>query len=286
MNLHLHPALTPGGVAVVTGAADGIGRAAATRFAALGMHVVLADLDAEKLEDAAVSVRAVASVRTTITTRALDVARSEDLVALRDHAFTTFGRVDVLMNNAATSGENGPWTALDAWRRIVEVNLWGVVHGVHAFAEAMIAQNRPAVIVNTGSKQGITNPPGNPAYNVSKAGVKSLTETLQHALRNIPGCAVTAHLLVPGFTFTGLTRRRVNEKPPGAWEPAQVIDYLLDALARGSFYIICPDNEVDADEDRRRVLWAAGDLACNRPPLSRWDPEYHDAFTAFRLPQD
>ena len=100
--------------------------------------------------------------------------------------------------------------------RRVEVNLWGVINGVHTFAQAIIDQGTPGAIVNTGSKQGITCPPGGTAYNVSKAGVKVLTEALAHLLRNTPGCRVSAHLLVPGFTFTGITSPPRAEKPPGA----------------------------------------------------------------------
>lgn len=146
----------------------------------------------------------------------------------------------------------------------------------------MIDQGTPGLVINTGSKQGITNPPGNPAYNVSKAGVKSATESLQHTLRNIEHCKISAHLLVPGFTYTGLVKRFVgNEKPDGAWTPEEVVDFMLEAISRGSFYIVCPDNEVTRDEDSKRILWAAGDLAYDRSPLSRWDDAYKSAFAKF-----
>ncbi|CAN0450417.1 unnamed protein product, partial [Phaeothamnion confervicola] len=180
-----------------------------------------------------------------------------------------------------TSQPSGAWSGLAQWQHIINVNLWGIVHGVQAFTAAMVAQQRAALIINTGSKQGITNPPGNPAYNVSKAGVKTLTEALQHELRNTAGHQVSAHLLVPGYTYTGLTRRRVDTKPDGAWLPAQVIDYMLAAIARGSFYIICPDNEVSSADDGKRMVWAAYDLAEDRPPLSRWHDDYQQAFKDF-----
>ena len=99
----------------------------------------------------------------------------------------------------------------------------------------MIDQKTPAAIVNTGSKQGITCPPGDTAYNITKAGVKVLTEGLAHSLRNVKGCRVTAHLLVPGSTFTGMTARGRTEKPPGSWTPDQVIDVLVDRMGNGDF---------------------------------------------------
>ena len=124
-----------------------------------------------------------------------------------------------------------------------------------------------AAIINTGSKQGITAPPGDTAYNVSKAAIKTLTEGLQHTLRNMAGCQVSAHLLVPGSTFTGMTRRRLTEKPPGAWTAEQVADFMLatDGCA-GDFYIICPDNEVTPGDGQRHA-WPgrAGYPTFNRP---------------------
>lgn len=282
--MSLHPAFEVGKVAVITGAADGIGRAAAHRYAGFGMHVLLADCDAARLSATSEEVRAVAAAHGgRVETQRVDVAQFAQVQALKDRAYGDFGRVDVLMNNAGTTQASGAWSALDAWQHIVSVNLWGIVHGVQAFTAAMIAQDVPALIINTGSKQGITNPPGNPAYNLSKAGVKSLTESLQHELRSTSGCQVSAHLLVPGYTYTGLTRRRVSSQPAAAWRPEQVVDYLLAAIARGSFYIICPDNEVSTADDAKRMVWAAYDMAADRPPLSRWHADYQDAFTRFEV---
>jgi NAD(P)-dependent dehydrogenase (short-subunit alcohol dehydrogenase family) len=201
--------------------------------------------------------------------------------ALKDKAYAEFGEVAVLMNNAGTGPGGGPFDHYEGWQRVIGVNLWGVINGVHAFSEAMIAQGTDAMIVNTGSKQGITCPPGDTAYNVSKAGVKVITEGLQHTLRITPGCKVSAHLLVPGWTHTGLTARDGGAKPAGAWTADQVVDVMLERTGRGDFYIICPDNEVDWATDRKRILWAAGDIAENRPPLSRWHPDYGLAFKAF-----
>ena len=92
---------------------------------------------------------------------------------------------------------------------------------------------------------------------------------------------MTAHLLVPGFTYTGMIRRFMPEQPPGAWAPAQVVAFMVDALGRGDFYILCPDNDVTREMDNKRMAWAMGDIIENRPPLSRWHPEYGDAFKEF-----
>ena len=276
-----HKALAPNNVAVITGGADGIGLAAAERFANRGMHVVLVDINSDKLADAKAQIEDTASNEITVVSKTIDVADFSALAQLSSEIFAQFGHVDVLMNNAGRSGKTSSWGEIDVWREIFDVNLWGIVHGMHAFTEKMVNQSRPALIINTGSKQGITNPPGNPAYNASKAAVKAATESLQHALRSIDGCLVSAHLLVPGYTFTGLTRQRQSDKPAGAWHPEQVIDYLLDAIDKGKFYIICPDNEVTEEDDVKRVLWGAGDLAYGRTPLSRWDENYADEFAKF-----
>jgi NAD(P)-dependent dehydrogenase (short-subunit alcohol dehydrogenase family) len=268
-----HPVLAVGRAAVITGGASGIGFAAAKRFAALGMKICLADLSEEALDRARKQLP-----DATVVTVPTDVSRLEDVQRLKDRAYDAFGEVAVLMNNAGISAGGGPFDHYEGWQRVLSVNLWGVINGVHTFTQAMIGQGTPSAIVNTGSKQGITCPPGNTAYNVTKAGVKVLTEGLAHALRNIEGCQVTAHLLVPGSTFTGMTARGRTEKPSGAWIPEQVVDFMVRAMAAGDFYIICPDNDVTRDIDNRRILWAAEDIIRNRPALSRWHPDYEAEF--------
>jgi NAD(P)-dependent dehydrogenase (short-subunit alcohol dehydrogenase family) len=277
----LSKAFAPDQVAVVTGAASGIGLAAAQRFAAMGMKVVLADLHGETLDRAA---EAVASRATRGAANVLavptDVSKQTDLTALRQRVSERFGAVAVLMNNAGVGRNPGkPWENSSGWKSLLDVNLWGVIHGVEAFVPAMLTTDAPGVVINTGSKQGITSPPGNSAYNMSKAAVKNYTESLAHELLKTCGSRISAHLLVPGYTFTGMTG--AAEKPAAAWTGAQVVDFMLEGIATGDFYILCPDNAVDRATDEKRIRWAADDIILNRPALSRWHPEYEAEFARY-----
>jgi NAD(P)-dependent dehydrogenase (short-subunit alcohol dehydrogenase family) len=276
-----HPALAANRVAVVTGAASGIGLAASAKFASLGMKVCMADLSGDALEAGAAKVRAAAAQPDSVRSFPVDVSSLDDVRRLKTSVYEGFGEVAVLMNNAGTGGGGELFGDPARWRRILDVNLWGVINGVQAFAPDMIKQGTTAAIVNTGSKQGITCPPGDTAYNVSKAGVKVVTEALAHELRNVEGGRVSAHMLIPGFTFTGMTAGSRTEKPAAAWTSEQVVDFMLTSMGRGDFYILCPDNDVPRAMDERRILWAAGDIVENRPPLSRWHPDYKDAFAKF-----
>ena len=266
-------ALSAGGLAVVTGGASGIGLAAAKAFAARDMRVAIVDRPGEAL-DAAVD--AIGDGKA--FARPADVADASAVRRLADELQREFGPPAVLMNNAGIGGGGGLLGDLDDLKRVLGVNLMGVLHGVNAFAPMMVGGGHPGLVINTGSKQGITQPPGNTAYNVSKAGVKALTEGLAHELRERTGGLVTAHLLVPGFTWTGMTAGQPAEKPKAAWTPEQVVDLMLDRLSEGDFYIVCPDGETTPDQDARRMAWAAGDVIENRPALSRWHPDWKEAF--------
>ncbi len=277
-----HPAMSPNQVAVITGGASGIGLAAAMRFARFGMKVCIADLSSNRLTEAETKLLSVASGgAANVMALAADVSRIEDVSVLEAAVRERFGGADILMNNAGIQPGSQMFGPLQNWQRILGVNLWGVIHGSQVFAPRMIERGRPGLIINTGSKQGITTPPGDPAYNVSKAGVKAFTEALQHELRNAAGSKISAHLFIPGFVFTGLTARGRTEKPAGAWTPEQTVDFMIERVDAGDFYILCPDNDVPRHLDERRILWAAGDIVENRPALSRWHPDYGEAFAAF-----
>lgn len=279
-----HPAFSPSNVAVVTGGASGIGLAAAKRFAAMNLKVVIADLGGEKLDKA----RALVAERVhpeNVIAVATDVTKVEDLQHLQQTVEEKFGGVDVLMNNAGIQPGSGIFSA-DNWEMIIDVNLFGIIRGSQVFGPKMILRQKPALIINTGSKQGITTPPGDPAYNVSKSGVKTFTEALQHELRNTKNCHVTAHLFIPGFVYTPLTAGGRTEKPAGAWTPEETVDFMLERVSAGDFYILCPDNDVARSLDERRILWSANDIIKNRPPLSRWHQEYQSEFAEFLKQND
>jgi NAD(P)-dependent dehydrogenase (short-subunit alcohol dehydrogenase family) len=259
MSAEAFAALAPGNLAVITGAASGIGLAAARSFAVAGMRVVLVDRPGSMLDDAASSIAGAVAL-------AADVADRSAMV---------------LMNNAGIGSGGDIFADPAAWEEVIGVNLMGVLHGVQSFVPAMLDSAGPGLIINTGSKQGITQPPGNTAYNVSKAGVKALTEGLAYSLRQRVGDRVTAHLLIPGFTHTGMTRGRPSKKPPGAWSPEQVVALMIERIAAGDFYILCPDNETTTEQDAKRIAWAAADVTENRPALSRWHANWTEAFSSY-----
>ena len=270
-----HPAIAAGRVALITGGASGIGLAFAQKLAALDMRVCIVDCDKEQLA------KALPTLGETASAECVNVSELAEVEQLRDRVFERYGEVALLMNNAGTGGGGGAWTRYSGWQKVLGVNLWGVINGLQCFVEPMLEQNSPCAIVNTGSKQGITNPPGDAAYNLSKAGVRSLTESLAHELRNAPGSQISAHLLIPGFTYTGLIKRHIPEKPDAAWLPEQVADELLKGMAAGDFYILCPDNDVSVAMDRARLQWNTDDVKSNRPALSRWHTDYSADYERF-----
>ncbi len=271
--------LKSGNTAVVTGGAGGIGLESAKRFSAAGMNVVLVDLKEAALEQA---VSTLSGGSGKVVGKVCDVSKAEEMMTLAKDVAAEFGNVHCLMNNAGI-GRMGtkPWENLEAFNSLVAINLMGVLHGCHAFMPGMLAHGEAASVINTGSKQGITRPPGNYAYNLSKAGVLAYTESVALALRNEENCQMTAHLLVPAFVYTPMIEAFIPQKPPFAATAEETVDFMMSALERGDFYILCPDNETPRPLDEKRIQWTADDIIKNRPALSRWHPDYADAFKAF-----
>ncbi|KAF3067502.1 putative oxidoreductase SadH [Daldinia childiae] len=269
--------------AVITGGASGIGLALAQKCVGYGMRVLVADWDSETLGKAGETLGGAAS------TIRMDVSKLEDWSGLKDRVTKEFGgQINLLALNAGVGGKTafeGEGADPAAFQRILNVNFFGVVNGTLTLLplikeKATASSDYKAAIVITGSKQGITNPPGNPAYNASKAAVKSLAEQLSFDLRAQPN--ISTHLLVPGWTWTALAGAAPGrEKPDAPWTPAQVADYLEKRMGEDKFWILCPDNDVDEETDRRRMLWTADDAVNGRSPLSRWRDEYKDEFAAW-----
>lgn len=265
---------------MITGAASGIGKATAVEMAKLGLKIAMADVVEDILASAAKEVISIAG-EANVLVIPTDVSDIDEVVRLRDKVYEAWGEVAVLLNNAAIGPDTKSWEMLDNWKKTFDVNLFGVINVQQTFVPSMLHQENQAMVINTGSKQGITNPPGNPAYNATKAAVKSLTEGLAHELRERPACTVTAHLFIPGWTFTGLTARNGGVKPAGAWTAEETVLFMLDHVRAGEFYIVCPDNEARRELDQLRIMWAAGDVAEGRPALSRWHRDWKSLFEEY-----
>ncbi|KAI9154989.1 oxidoreductase [Paramyrothecium foliicola] len=257
--------------ALITGGASGIGLAVARKCIGHGMRVLLADKNRSLLSKAREALGEDAFVCE------MDVGKADDWRRLRTSVSDHFdGRIDLLFLNAGIQPSSN-WTDLSSFESIFHVNFYGVVHGISTFASTMQQQAGSAIVI-TGSKQGITNPPGNPAYNASKSAVKAIAEHLSYDLRETQ---TNVHLLVPGWTFTGLGRSQDEidgERPAAAWTAEQVANYMGEKMMVGEFYIICPDNEVTEEMDKKRMLWSTQDMTERRPALSRWRSEFRNKF--------
>jgi NAD(P)-dependent dehydrogenase (short-subunit alcohol dehydrogenase family) len=280
-----HPVIAEGNVALVTGGGSGIGLAASRRFAEAGMVVAIVDRLPERL-DAAKKAIAETAPGATVLAFDTDVGDRAAVEALANDFFGRYGAVHLVLDNAGIQPGSDIFDASGTWEAVLRTNLLGAVQVAQIFAERMVASGAPGLVVVTGSKQGITMPPGDPAYNVSKAGLKAFTEALQHDLRGRDGCRVEARLLIPGFVYTALTKGDRTEKPAGAWTPEQTVDFMLEKLGTDEFYILCPDGEVTRAMDEKRIAWTAGDIIENRPPLSRWHKDWADRFKAWAARSD
>jgi len=216
-----------GKVAVVTGAASGIGRAIAERLTGEGMKVVLADVEQEALGKAEAEMKAGGASVTAVPT---DVSKGEDVEALARKTVDAFGAVHVLCNNAGVAVGGLSWerTAAD-WEWGLGVNLWGVIHGIRVFVPIMLAQGTEGHVVNTASMAGLVSMPLSSIYNVSKHGIVTLSETLHHELA-LSGAKVKVSVLCPGWVNTQLMDSERN-RPAGLLnDEAQEINPVAEAF--------------------------------------------------------
>lgn len=275
MNERMKSIFSNGNVALITGAQQGIGAEFARQLAARGLKLALVDRDAAKLNALA------ESIGQDIMIAVGDVTDSEFVTALRDDISARLGPLSLLVNNAGVKQKAGPFDEPERWRHMLDVNLWAALRLQSLFVPDIIASERSAAIINVGSKEGITTPPGHAGYSVSKAGLKVLTEQLEHELRQVTGGRVSAHLLVPGYVWTPMSFPGMSDedhKPTAPWSPAELLDYALPRILDGDFYIVCPDNEVCEVLDAKRIRWAWDDIIENRPALSRWQAEWAAKF--------
>jgi NAD(P)-dependent dehydrogenase (short-subunit alcohol dehydrogenase family) len=244
-------------VAVITGAASGIGHALAERCAHEGMKVVLADVDVDALTATEAALKATGAPVLAVVT---DVSKAQDVASLAQRTLAAFGAVHLLCNNAGVWGGISVWdSSLADWEWILGVNLWGVIHGVHTLVPLMLAQETEGHIVNTASMAGFITGRGPAVYRVSKHAVVALSEMLYHQLAQ-RGANVKVSVLCPGGVDTQIlnagrhrpahlpaaeplrpaeeavrdaTQRRVQT----GISPVQVAEIVFHAIAADKFYI-------------------------------------------------
>ncbi len=244
-------------VAVITGAASGIGRGIAERFAAEGMAIVLADIEEESLAKLEADLRAKGASALSVIT---DVSNAADIENLAERTLDAFGAVHILCNNAGVVCSRPIWehTLLD-WEWVLGVNLWGVIHGIRTFVPRMLAQETKCHIVNTASILGLVRGPGEGIYKVSKHGVVALSETLADELAQ-KGSQIQVHVLCPGWVQTGIldsarnrpnvlqnpeleiqqtisASRNVRAEMEAGMSPTEVAEHVYKAIQEGTFYI-------------------------------------------------
>jgi NAD(P)-dependent dehydrogenase (short-subunit alcohol dehydrogenase family) len=280
-----------GKVAVVTGGASGIGFAMASRFAQEGMKVVLADIEEPALDAAVTKLRQQEHEVLGVVT---DVSKPESVEALAQRTFDVFGKVHVLCNNAGVGGAavNGIWEAtLQDWRWSINVNLWGVIHGVHAFVPTMIAQDEAGHVVNTASMAGLAQ--GNRIYSVTKHAVVALSEALNDGLL-MQNTKVRCSVLCPGLTNTNLMfaarnrpedlRNYPDEAPSAAQlersanskrmveeqglPPERTAEIVLQAIKDEQFYILTHDDYDDVIRERFENILARRNPVPKGPGLT------------------
>jgi NAD(P)-dependent dehydrogenase (short-subunit alcohol dehydrogenase family) len=240
-----------GRVAVVTGAASGIGLALAQRFADEGMRLVMTDIDATALERVAAAVR---EAGTDVEAVQLDVRDPNAVEAAAQLAVDRFGGLHIAANNAGIVNGGTTWELpLDAWHAVIDVNLWGVIHGVHAFVPRILATGQEGHVVNVASMAAVTALGGLGPYTVAKHGVLGLSDVLRADLA-ANGAPVGVSVVFPGRIRTGMN-------PIGTVEPAAVAANVLDAIRRNRSYVFTDDHATDDVNTRLEAIIAArGDV--------------------------
>jgi NAD(P)-dependent dehydrogenase (short-subunit alcohol dehydrogenase family) len=294
-----------GYTAVVTGASSGIGKSACLAFATAGMNVWMIDVDSKELAMAQKAAKQCATFDDQLVlAEIVDVSDCTAMENLARQVFESTGKCHILMNNAGIGLGGDSMTDITTFERVMKVNTYGPIHGCLAFVPLMKASDEPGIIINTGSKQGITMPPGNLSYNISKAALKVYTEGLEHELmaaRTSSDGKLRAVLLVPGWVNTSIALKSKRAKAAAigetydddqaffhegkphsdAWMPSQVVEFMRQEIDKGRFYVFCPDNDVDRETDNLRMTWTMQDITQDRPPLSRWHPDYKEKFNEY-----
>lgn len=239
--------LARGQVAVITGGASGIGLGLARAFGSKGLSVVLADIEPGPL-DAAVAELSAAGIDAAGVR--CDVASAESVEALADESIERFGAVHVVCNNAGVVERHAAWGSLDDWRWVIDVDLWGVIHGVHSFIPKMLETGEPGHIINTASTAGFLGFPGIASYVAAKHAVVGLSSSLYHELAD---SAVGVSVLCPGVVDTRINASRRNrpgvdpasvdsKRSPArsgeALSPDEVATIVVDAVEGNRFWIL------------------------------------------------
>jgi NAD(P)-dependent dehydrogenase (short-subunit alcohol dehydrogenase family) len=236
-----------GRVAAVTGAASGIGLAIAEALAAAGTRVVMLDVDRDAVELAA---SRLAADGAEVEGRVLDVRDPDAVERAADDVVDRFGGLHIAVNNAGIVNLGASWELdLSEWHRVIDVNLWGVIHGIRAFVPRILATGEEGHVVNTGSMASVTAIANLGPYTVAKHGVLGLSDVLRAELEAI-GAPVGVSVVMPGMIRTGLN-------PLGTVEPATVAANVLDAVRRGRPYVYTDDHHTEEVEARLGAMLAA-----------------------------
>jgi NAD(P)-dependent dehydrogenase (short-subunit alcohol dehydrogenase family) len=234
-------------VGVVTGAASGIGLAIAQAFVDEGMRVVMADVDEDRLQ---VEARRLRRNGSDVLAVQVDVRDPESVDAVGRSVIERLGNLHVVVNNAGVVGGGKSWEIpLDEWHRVIDVDLWGVIHGVRTFVPLILASGEEGHIVNVASMAAVLALPSLAPYTVAKHGVLGLTDVLRAELKRL-GVPVGASVVMPGMVKTAMN-------PIGTVQPATVAANVLDAIRGDRPYVFTDDHSVDEVEGRLRALLAA-----------------------------